>query len=56
MARSTWNQLQRNLYLLQRGMGDISAAQRGPAVLGKRLLRRRLTRSIWAPLLRAFLR
>jgi hypothetical protein len=56
VTRSAWNQLRRGLYLTQRAMGDISAAQRGPVVLGKRLLRRRVTRSIWGPLLRMFIR
>lgn len=55
MSRSGWSQVQRTLYFTQRAMGDISAAQRGPVVLGKRLLRRKATRSIWGPLLRAFL-
>ena len=47
MARSAWNQVRRDLYLTQRTMGDISAAQRGPAVLGKRLARRTLTRELF---------
>ena len=47
MARSAWNQVRRDLYLTQRTMGDISAAQRGPAVLAKRLVRRDLTRALF---------
>ena len=47
MARSAWNQVRRDLYLTQRTMGDLSAAQRGPAVLGKRLVRRSLTRELF---------
>jgi len=47
MARSAWNQVRRDLYLTQRTMGDLSAAQRGPAVLGKRLARRSLTRELF---------
>lgn len=52
--RSAWEQTRRNFYLAQRTMGDISAAQRG--TLGKRLIRRQATRSVWGPLLRALIR
>ena len=45
MSRSVWSQTRRNLYLAQRLMGDVSAAQRG--TLGKRLIRRSLTRSLF---------
>jgi hypothetical protein len=45
--RSAWNQVRRDSYLLSRTMGDISAAQRGPAVLAKRLVRRDLTRAFF---------
>jgi hypothetical protein len=41
----SWRRAQRDLYLAQRTMGDIDAAQRGK--LGKRLLRRSLTRSLF---------
>jgi hypothetical protein len=54
VKRSAWNQLQRDLYFTQRTMGDISAASRG--TLGRRLIRRKATRSIWGPLLRALIR
>jgi hypothetical protein len=49
MARkpSAWNQIRRDLYLTQRAMGDVSAASRGPLVLGKRLARRKATRSAY---------
>ena len=47
MARSTWNQARRDLYLTQRTMGDLSAARRGPAPLAKRLVRRDLTRTFF---------
>ena len=45
--RSAWNQARRDMYLTQRTMGDISAAERGPGRLAKRLVRRRVTRSIF---------
>jgi hypothetical protein len=44
MARSAWNQVRRDSYLLSRTMGDLSAAKRGPVPLGKRIARRDLTR------------
>jgi hypothetical protein len=47
MARSAWNQARRDLYLTQRTMGDVSAAQRGPGALGRRLARRDLTRAFF---------
>ena len=47
MARSAWNQVRRDLYLTQRTMGDVGAAQRGPQVLAKRLVRRDLTRALF---------
>jgi len=46
--RSAWNEIRRDLYLTQRTMGDVSAARRGR--LGKRLVRRSLTRSIFRAL------
>ena len=45
--RSAWDQTERDLYLASRTMKDVSAAQRGPAVLGRRLARRRLTRAFF---------
>jgi hypothetical protein len=45
MARSMYSQIQRNLYLTQRLMGDGKALSRG--TLPKRLVRRRLTRSLF---------
>jgi hypothetical protein len=48
--RSTWNQIQRDLYLTQRTMSDVSAARRGR--LGKRLLRRYTVRSLFRALSR----
>jgi hypothetical protein len=47
MARSAWNQVRRDSYLLSRTMGDLSAAKRGPVPLGKRIARRDLTRTIF---------
>lgn len=45
--RSALRQIQRDAYLISRTAGDLSAAQRGPAVLGKRLVRRDLTRALF---------
>jgi hypothetical protein len=39
--------VRRSLYLAQRAIGDGQAAARGPLPLAKRLLRRRLTRSLF---------
>jgi hypothetical protein len=47
MARSTLSQLRRILYLSQREIGDVQAAERGPNVIAKRLVRRKLTRSFF---------
>lgn len=41
-------QIQRYLYFGQRTAGDLAAAQRGPLVLGKRLVRRSITRRAFA--------
>jgi hypothetical protein len=46
-SRSAWEQARRDLYLAQRTMGDVSAAQRGPVPLAKRLIRRDLTREFF---------
>lgn len=43
---STLSQVRRDLYLAQRGLGDYQAAMRGPGVLGKRILRRHVTRRV----------
>ncbi|MGH3627890.1 MAG: hypothetical protein ACRDRL_10685 [Sciscionella sp.] len=43
--RSFLKQLQRDSHLVSRTAGDLSAAQRG--TLAKRLVRRRLTRSLF---------
>ena len=45
--RSDLEQVRRALYFGQRSIGDFQAAQRGPAVLGKRLARRSLTRELF---------
>lgn len=42
--RSFLSQVQRDSYLISRTTGDVRAAERGPAPLAKRLVRRRLTR------------
>lgn len=47
MARSTLSQLRRALYLAQRDIGDVQAAERGPQPLAKRLVRRKVTRSLF---------
>jgi hypothetical protein len=46
-SRSALKQVQRDAYLISRTAGDLSAAQRGPATLGKRLVRRDLTRTFF---------
>jgi hypothetical protein len=46
-SRSGLKQVQRDAYLISRTAGDLSAAQRGPAVLGRRLARRDLTRAFF---------
>lgn len=43
--RGTVEELRRDSYLLSRGLGDYKAAKRG--TLGKRLIRRSLTRSLF---------
>lgn len=45
--RSGLERVRRDSYLLARSIGDFQAAQRGPAVLGKRLIRRDLTRTLF---------
>ena len=45
--RSDLEQIRRGAYFLQRGIGDYQAAQRGPGVLAKRLIRRDLTRTLF---------
>lgn len=45
--RSALKQVQRDAYLISRAAGDLSAARRGPAVLGRRLVRRDLTRTLF---------
>jgi len=47
MARSALRQIQRDAYLISRTAGDLGAAKRGPVVLGKRLVRRDLTRAFF---------
>jgi hypothetical protein len=46
-SRSALKQVQRDAYLISRAAGDLSAARRGPATLGKRLVRRDLTRTLF---------
>jgi hypothetical protein len=47
VARSTLSQLRRVLYLAQRDIGDMQAAERGPKPLAKRIIRRKVTRSLF---------
>ena len=47
-SRSGLKQVQRDAYLLSRTLGDFQAAQRGPVVLGRRLARRSLTRTLFS--------
>lgn len=48
--RSLLSQVRRDAYLTQRGIGDFQAAERGPAPLAKRLVRRQLTRAFFKAL------
>ena len=41
--------VRRDLYLAQRGIGTAQAARRSPKALSKRLVRRRVTRSLMKP-------
>lgn len=50
MTRSTLSQLRRAMYLGQRSIGDVQAAERGPKPLAKRIARRALTRAIFRAL------
>ncbi|HEV2375843.1 MAG TPA: hypothetical protein VGS19_27210 [Streptosporangiaceae bacterium] len=50
--RSLLSRLRRDLYLSQRALGTVQAASRGPVPLGKRLGRRRVTRSFFRGLRR----
>jgi hypothetical protein len=45
--RSALSTVRRDMYLGQRAIGDLQAASRGPVPLGRRLVRRRLTRSFF---------
>lgn len=47
VARSTLSQLRRVLYLTQRDIGDVQAAERGPGAYAKRVVRRKVTRSLF---------
>jgi hypothetical protein len=42
----TLEEIRRSMYLSQRAIGDYQAARRGPGVLGKRLARRYVTRTL----------
>lgn len=48
--RDPLRRIQRDAYLVSRTAGDLSAAQRGPKVLAKRLVRRALTRAFFRAL------
>ena len=45
--RSDLERIRRGLYKTQRTIGDVQAARRGSAVLGRRLVRRDLTRAFF---------
>ena len=51
--QSDLEQIRRAMYKGQRAIGDYQAAQRGPAVLGRRLVRRSATREFFK-ILRGF--
>jgi len=44
--KSMFERIRRALYKTQRTMGDVEAAERGPDVLAKRLIRRHVTRHV----------
>lgn len=46
---SLLRRLQRDSYLVSRTAGDLNAAQRGPGVLLKRVVRRQVTRRVAGP-------
>ena len=47
MSRSAFSQVRRSLYKTQRAMGTVQSARRGGAgSVAKRLVRRRITRSL----------
>jgi hypothetical protein len=51
--RNAWDQTQRQLYLTQRLMRDISVEQRGgPGALARRVARRKLTATLFRVLTR----
>lgn len=45
--RSQLEQIRRALYFTQRGIGTFQAAERGPGPLARRIVRRRVTRSLF---------
>ena len=45
--RTALQQIQRDAYLVSRTAGDINAAERGPDVLAKRIIRRKATRGFF---------
>lgn len=45
--RSTFRKIERDVYLADRTALDVRAAMRGPVPLAKRLIRRRVTRSVF---------
>ena len=48
----TLEEIRRSMYLGQRTIGDYQAARRGPSVLGKRFVRRQVTRTLMRALWR----
>lgn len=53
-ARWTLGRVQRDLYLTQRGIGDVRAARRGPAPLARRYAHRLVARTVAHALIKAF--
>jgi len=45
--RSGLEQIRRDSYLLSRSLGDVEAAEHGPDVLAKRIIRRKATRGFF---------
>ncbi len=51
-ASHTVEHIRRNMYLGQRTLGDLQAAMRGPGPFTRRLVRRRVTRTLMRSLSR----
>lgn len=52
----SWSQIQRDLYLSQRAIGDGRAASRGPKPYARRIARRQVQRRVVGPAMTALFR